>query len=58
MKDIVELLEEHGSELSLRAARHIRIKWQTEDGLRKELRRMCELSCQSESAHTQEGQSK
>lgn len=42
MDDIAELLEKEGSTLSLRAARHIRIKWQTEEGLRQQIRHLQE----------------
>lgn len=38
-EDIAEALERQGDALSLRAARHIRIKWNTEEGLRQQLRR-------------------
>jgi hypothetical protein len=36
--DIADILEKRGDPLSLRAARHIRIKWNTEEGLRQQLR--------------------
>jgi hypothetical protein len=38
-EDIAEALERRGDALSVRAARHIRIKWNTEEGLRQQLRR-------------------
>lgn len=41
-EDIAEALERRGDALSVRAARHIRIKWNTEDGLRQQLRREVE----------------
>lgn len=37
--DIADILEKRGDALSVRAARHIRIKSQTEEGLRQQLRR-------------------
>ena len=47
-EDIVDELEAEGSALSLRAARYIRIKRITCEGLEKSLRRMCEKSLESE----------
>jgi hypothetical protein len=41
-EDIVDELEARGDPLSVRAARYIRIKRSTEDGLRTELRRVCQ----------------
>lgn len=41
-EDIAEALERRGDALSIRAARHIRIKWNTEEGLRQQLRRETE----------------
>lgn len=43
-EDIVDALEAEGSPLSLRAARYIRIKRQTEAGLESQLRSMCQKS--------------
>lgn len=39
MNDLVDDLEAEGSPLSLRAARYIRIKRQTEEGMREQHRR-------------------
>lgn len=47
-EDIVDALEAEGSPLSLRAARYIRIKRNTEEGLERELRRMCQKSVERE----------
>jgi hypothetical protein len=48
-EDIVDELEAEGSPLSLRAARYIRIKRQTEEGLESQLRSMCRKSLALES---------
>lgn len=48
VEDIVDDLEAEGSPLSLRAARYIRIKRNTEEGLERELRRMCQKSLERE----------
>jgi hypothetical protein len=42
-EDIVDALEAEGSQLSLRAARYIRIKRQTEEQTEREKRRLAEL---------------
>lgn len=49
-EDIVDELEVRGDPLSMRAARYIRIKRNTEEGLERELRRMCQKSLERESS--------
>jgi phosphoribosylformylglycinamidine (FGAM) synthase PurS component len=49
-EDIVDELEARGDPLSIRAARYIRIKRNTEEGLERELRRMCQKSLARESS--------
>lgn len=49
VSDIVDDLEAEGSPLSMRAARYIRIKRQTEAGLEEQLRSMCRKSLAPES---------
>jgi len=57
VKDIAELLEDEGSVLSLRAARYIRIKWQTEEGLREQLHHCNQrLDAAHQSAHSASAQ--
>lgn len=53
-EDIVDELEARGDSLSLRAARYIRIKRNTEEGLERELRRMCQKSLERESSEQRE----
>lgn len=52
--DIVDALEAEGSPLSLRAARYIRIKRQTEAGLEEQLRSVCRKSLEREPTSGQE----
>lgn len=47
-EDIVDELEADGTALSLRAARYIRIKRHTEEGLRESLSHMCQRSLEHE----------